>query len=298
MDDPAAAVSGVLVIVFPWQAFDIDAMQASLQRHLQRGGTIVLANAGKQAWEEPAIAAGLGMGHERTDEDPPLHPLRWREYASASATLSPAPGETRRPLRVAAAREWLTPPAGATVHFRDPAGRPAVFSFTRWSGRVVVVPASALSNARLGDEGNADLLESLVAAAGTEWTFDEFHHGLVPAAQAKDGTPTTRALDLVLVQLAFVYVLGLLALGRRFGPAWTEPPVVAGTTASFLRGIGALHRALGHHREASRLLVERARQMHPRERFRDPLVSEHDDAGLLRLARDIGVASPTEERTT
>jgi hypothetical protein len=184
------------------------------------------------------------------------------------------------------------------VLFRDGEGRPAVFSYTRWAGRVVVLPASALSNARLTEEGNGDLLESLVTAFGSEWAFDEFHHGLVSPADVATGTAATRALDVVLLQLAFVYALAVLAVSHRFGPAWSEPVVVAGSAASFLRGVGALHHRLGHHRDAARLLVERARQMHPRVALEDaPAAGDRADAGLLRLAQDVGRAQSAEERT-
>jgi hypothetical protein len=191
----------------------------------------------------------------------------------------------------------MVPPDGAQVLFRDRDGRPAAFSYSRWAGRLVVLPASALSNARIAEDGNGDLLESLVAAFGSEWAFDEFHHGLVSPAAVATGTGATRALDLVLLQLALLYALAVLAVSRRFGPAWSEPRVVAGSAASFLRGVGALHHRLGHHRDAARLLVERARQMHPRVAFDEPEAGAGGDAGLLRLAQAVGRAQSAEERT-
>lgn len=298
MDDPKAAVRGVLVVVFPWQGFDVDTAQLPLQGHLMRGGTIVFAYSGAGALDEPAIAAALGMEHERAQEEPPLHPLRWREWAAASSALVPGAGDgRRRPVRVSTPRDRMIPPPGAQVLLRDVDGRGAAFSYHRWSGRVFVVPASAFSNARIGDEGNGDFLESLALATGPEWTFDEFHHGLVSASGAITATATTRALDVTLLQLVFVYALGVLAVARRFGPAWSEPPVVAGSTASFLRGIGALHRRFGHHPAAARLLIARAREIHPRLRFPEPAEGGDGDAGLLRLAQDVGRAQSAEEKT-
>jgi hypothetical protein len=298
MDDPKTAVHGVLVLGFPWQGFDADTRQAPLQEHLLRGGTIVFAYSGAGTWDEPAIAAALGMEHERSKEEPPLHPLRWREWAAASSALVPEAGDgERRPVRVSTPRDWMIPPRGAQVLLRDADGRAAAFSYRRWSGRVFVVPASAFSNARIGEKGNGDFLESLALALGPAWTFDEFHHGLVSASGAITTAATTRALDIALLQLVFVYALGVLAVARRFGPAWNEPPVVAGSTASFLRGIGALHRRFGHHPAAARLLIERAREMHPRVRFPEPAAGGDGDAALLRLAQDVGRAQSVEEKT-
>lgn len=297
LDQPPREVPGVLAVVFPWQGVDLDTGQEPLERHLQRGGTLLFAYSGRGSWVEPAVAAALGMGHDETRERPPLHPLRWREYAAASSSLVPqAAVAGLTPLRVSRARDWVVPPADATILFRDESGRPAAFSYGRWSGRVFVVPASVFSNARIEEAGNAGLLESLVRALGSEWAFDEYHHGLVSSTHATAGTATTRAMDLFLLQLAFVYALALLAVGRRFGPPWHEPPVVAGSTASFLRGVGALHHRLGHHWSAGALLVERARQMHPRIVIPEATPSERSEAGLLRLAQDVGRAQTGEEK--
>jgi hypothetical protein len=63
--------------------------------------------------------------------------------------------------------------------------------------------------------------------------------------------------------LAVLYLVALWTLSRRFGPAWSEPPAVTGTTGSFLLGLGALHHRLGHHREAAERLLERVRELDP-----------------------------------
>ena len=126
-------------------------------------------------------------------------------------------------------------------------------------GRVVVLPADALSNARLGEAGNADLLETLLRNLGPRWAFDEVHHGLAAAPAAKG--PLGRAADLLLAHLVLLYLLAVLALARRQGPAWREPATVAGSAATFLLGMGALHHRLGHHAEAARLLLRRAREL-------------------------------------
>ena len=70
-----------------------------------------------------------------------------------------------------------------------------------------------------------------------------------------------RVFDLYLAHLAVVYLLGVSCLARRFGPAWIEAPVLTGSVAAFLVGLGALHHRLGHHRRAAELLVSRAREL-------------------------------------
>ncbi len=124
---------------------------------------------------------------------------------------------------------------------------------------MVVLPADSLSNARLGEPGNADLLETLLRNLGPRWAFDEYHHGLV-TVRAADGV-LGRTADLLLAHLVLLYLLAVLALARRQGPAWREAATVAGSTATFLLGLGALHHRLGHHAEGARLLLRRAREL-------------------------------------
>jgi hypothetical protein len=98
--------------------------------------------------------------------------------------------------------------------------------------------------------------------------------------------------DLWLLHLAVVYLLALAALARPFGPVWSDPPVRTGSAATFLHGLGALHKRLGHEREAAALLVARAREL-------DPRVPEYDPgaATLLTLARTLaGDRAPRRTR--
>src|SRR5262249_21634621 len=136
----------------------------------------------------------------------------------------------------------------------------AVFEMTAGTGRVVVLPAEALSNARLFEAGNADLLEALSRALVEPWGFDEYHHGL--SMPAPDVAPqSTLAFDVVLLHLVLLYALAASGLVRRFGPAWAEPSSMTGSTGTFLLGLGTLHHRLGHHHAAARLLLERAQQL-------------------------------------
>lgn len=289
-DLDAAAGAGVLVLAFPWQHVGFDDPSSGIDRHLQAGGTIVFAYSGRPFdGAESAAAEALELAWEEPRQRPPLSPFRWREYAAEEWLLAPEPSlsASLRTVRIAAFRRVPRAPEGATVIVRDPKGRPAAFVFSRRRGRVVALPADAFSNARLGQPGNADLLETLRQDLGDAWSFDEFHHGLRPPLTTAETGPQ-RVLLLLLLQLAFAYVLVVLAVARRFGPSWSEPVVASGSAASFLMGLGVLHHRLRHHREAARLLLARARELDPRVPLPDGAEDHGDD--LLGLARRVGEA--------
>lgn len=287
---------GVLVVAFPWQRYDASVeVTTALSRHLRDGGDVVFAFAGQDEIRgeamEIGVAAGLGMHWHAVTERPPLHPLRWREYASREWDLAPDPSlGAEGPLRVRALRAWPEMPEGGQALFRDPSGRPMVFTYASGGGRVVALPAEVLSNARLAR--SADLLETLWVRLGDVWTFDEHHHGLF-AAQAPGASAPRLMLDLWLVHLAVLYGLCLWALARRLGPAWSDPPLTSGSAAAFLLGLGALHHRLGHHGEAAGLLVARARELHPRLALAEAdgggEVKPGDGPGLVELARAVGL---------
>jgi hypothetical protein len=178
-------------------------------------------------------------------------------------------------------------PKEPEVLYRTPSGRPAVVRLKRHRGSLWLLPADALANARLGEAGNADLLEILLARAGSQWTFDEYHHGLV-AVEAEGGEAFGRIIDLVLIHLAILYALALVTLARRFGPPWKEPPVVTGSVGSFLAGLGTLHHRLRHHGEAARRLLERTRELSPDLAIPEDLARQAESAGprdLVEVAR-------------
>jgi hypothetical protein len=250
---------GVLVLVFPWQqgspAGDLVEL---LDEHLQGGGDLVLAYSGGVASAERAL--GLLPWHEPGPA--PLLPWRWWAYTARQWEARPAGSHGRgagRPLRIWAPRALPDLGSqGAEVLYEGPGGRPVAAVLRRRQGRVVVLPADALSNARLAQAGNADLLETLLLNLGRRWAFDEAHHGLITA-----GPPNPelgRTADLLLVHMALLYLLALAALGRRQGPAWQETAAQGGSVASFLLGLGALHDRLGHHRAAAELLLRRVRE--------------------------------------
>jgi hypothetical protein len=255
---------GVLALVFPWQALaaaEAADLEEPIEAHLGRGGDVVLAYSGEAAGAERLLDV---WQWDRAGEVP-LAPWRWWSFTHREWQLRPAPGVPGagggggRPLRVWAPRALPQVGPAAIVLFTTPGGKPAVAVYRHHGGRVVVLPADALSNARLGEAGNADLLETLLRNLGPRWAFDEVHHGLVTAPSARG--PLGRAADLLLAHLVLLYLLAVLALARRQGPAWREPATVAGSAATFLLGMGALHHRLGHHAEAARLLLRRAREL-------------------------------------
>jgi hypothetical protein len=264
-----AAGAGVLVLAFPWQALPTADLDAALDLHLDDGGDLVLAYSGEEAGAERLF----GIWHLRRARRVPLAPWRWQSFMHREWQLrtperrnplvspggAPAKLDGRRPLRIWAPRALPDLGPGAEVLFTSPGGQPAAAVFRRRGGRVVVLPADALANARLGEAGNGDLLETLLRNLGTRWAFDEFHHGLVIAGAGN--VALGRAADLLLAHLILLYLLAALALGRRQGPAWREPPALAGSAATFLLGLGALHDRLGHHRDAARQLLRRAQEL-------------------------------------
>ncbi len=280
-------VPGVLVLSFPWPGPALDDVGGAIRRHLQTGGAVVFAYGGDEDPTEGAVLEALDLDLPPRRARPPLLPWRWRRYAAEEWTLTPDAGRDLRPARVAATRRAPLPPPDARILLFGPEARPVAFLYRRWGGRVAVVPADAFANARLGTPGNADLLELLKGELGRAWSFDEFHHGRrAPAAAAmEDGG---NVFVLFLLQIGLVYLLCALAVGRRFGPAWRDPSPASGSAATFLVGLGALHHRLGHHAEAGRLLVARARELDPRLAVEDE--RPRDARTFLGLARRVGAA--------
>jgi hypothetical protein len=256
--DPNAP-PGVLVLAFPWQSLALGDPTGAVDDHLRRGGDVVLAYSGDVADNAQRLPVELDWKPARKMR---LSPWAWRQDASLEWALTPAVAGLP-PVRVWAPRLLPTVPPNAEILYKTPAGRPAVAVFRRLHGRVISMPADLLSNSRLASEGNADLLETLLARCGNVWTFDEFHHGFGVTEVTTSDLHISRSIDLLLLHLALLYALTVVALARRQGPAWREPRPVAGSAAGFLRGMGALHENLGHQREAARRLLARSRELAP-----------------------------------
>lgn len=285
---------GVLVSAFPWQQMTASLEPAAaLEDHLRRGGDVVLAYSG--TWGnagEMVTLESLGLPLEEVRKSS-LNPFEWRRFSRQEWQLVPAPGPRGGPpVRVWAPR-WapeLPGKGGADVLYRSPRGGAAVVVVRRYHGRILLLPADALANARLGEPGNAALLETLRRSLGDRWTFDEYHHGLIAGQGAPETATLGRTLDLILIHLAVLYLVALWALSRRFGPSWSEPPAVTGSTGSFLLGLGALHHRLGHHRAAARRLLERVRELDRDADLPAELDRRAEGAGpreLMALAREV-----------
>ena len=260
--------SGALVLTLPWQAFPPSEEHDALRRRLSSGGSIVFAYSGlEKGIGDRFVGESLGLSFDKARGDPPLSPRLWWAFVSEDWRLEPETAFTRSAavpaVVIRALDEIPKAPPGAQVLYRTPAGAAAVFVFARGRGQVVVLPAEALANARLGNAGNADLLESLRASLPAEVSFDEYHHGLVsPEAAADAGSAPS--LDLLLIELLLLYLLCAWALGRRFGPSWEEPPQIASSTSAFLLGLGGLHRKLRHSSHAALRLIDGAQSYDPR----------------------------------
>jgi hypothetical protein len=289
--------SGALVVLFPWQsALPVDDGLPLLQ-HVRDGGALVLGYTGQahSVMEARVLDDLFHLELERARPEPPLAPWEWRRYSRETWTLHPDSAELPglAEARVSALSEIPRPPVGARVLYRNESDRTVVFSYSYGRGQVFVMPSEMLANGRLSEAGNADWAVTLARALPRRWTFDEYHHGLTAEAAPEAGVVhTEHFMDLYLGQLVFLYLMALLALGRRFGPAWREPRVVSGSVARFLVGLGGLHARLGHHDEAAAVLVQRAQELDKRTRVSAEAL-EHGRIGadeFLALAQATGGA--------
>lgn len=290
------ASGGVLVLAFPWQrgrSVPAEELEA-LGDHLRSGGTVILAYSGSSPQpQEAQVLDALGLEATEVRPPPPLAPAQWWSYHRESWHLEwIAQDGASTPLVVGAFRQAPEAPPKARVLYRESErDLLLVFEYPLHRGRVVALPAAVFANARIGEAGNADFLETLAAWLGPEWIFDEYHHGLA-AAPSIPGSASRFAWDLFVMHLALIYLLAVASLARRFGPAWNERAPAAGSTASFLRQLGALHHQLRHHPQAAELLVDRARAFEPDLPFpAEPQpVRAGDGDGLVELARRVSRA--------
>jgi hypothetical protein len=255
----------VLVLTFPWQRFGTSGQLEAIEKHLLAGGRVIIAYSGQiRSADEIRLCEDLDLDWMKVGGQPPLEPLKWWKFASTewNVTADPSAHRGANPLLITAPRQVPVPPSSAHVLYRGDDGAPAVFSYTHGHGTVLVLPVVVFSNCRLTNGGNADLLESLSRSLDGTWVFDEYHHGLVSSISPAR-TASGSFFDYLLLHLVLLYLLTVFAMARRFGPPWKESPVISGSTAAFLMGLGSLHEKLGHHRDAARLLCERAAELDP-----------------------------------
>jgi hypothetical protein len=256
---------------------------------LRRGGNLIVAYSGNLLDRgEAAVLGAFGIDLAARPTELPLAPLAARRALREGERHRRADG-SGPPLRT----PWLdfvpTAPSDAEALFVDDQGVAIAFRFQDQGGDVWVLPAAALANGYLENEANLGLLLGLEERLGRRWLFDEHHHGLIAEGTAR-ASGTGASIDRFLMQAGLVYLLVLLALGWRFGPAWPSLPEVEDSHRELLLGIGELHHRLGHHRDAARALVERATEYD--RRIKAPADLERrlagmDGAGLVALAREI-----------
>ncbi len=269
----SAPDGGVLVVVFPLQRPLGEGEEEALHRHLRRGGTLLLAFSGLAGnGSEASLLEGfrIEVAGEKA-QNRSLWPWRWwREKKQGWLIRGEGPlvSETevawiRRPDSLPEA------PAGAEVFLSaQPEGEPAIssrpvgFDFPLHKGRVLVLPADLFANGRLQGTGNGNLLEALLVSLEGSWAFDEYHHGVTDPEFASE-LGGGFGWGLFFLHLALFYALGLAFFGRGFGPVWGERIPAVGSASAFLRSLGTLHERLGHHRDAARVILSRARDLDP-----------------------------------
>lgn len=303
VDRPLAEVAdgdGTLVIAFPWQGrvFDID--HQAVLAHLAAGGDVVIAYASDSipSPAERVLLEGLGVDSDMLPRSAPLSPWRWHAAASTPWRLRPAPRWTAAlragrdengaaGLRLRAPR-WLPelPHAGALLLHDD---RVVAAAWPMRRGRLVVLPAELLANARLREPAHAALLETLRGWLRAPWRFDELHHGFGVEDTQAAATGRGGGLDRLLLQLGLIYLVAALALGRRLGPAWRESAPIAGSAGGFLLRLAALHHRLGHHGAGAALLLRRAAELDRRLSL-DPELSGLADRGDAAALVEVGQA--------
>ncbi|MCP4415126.1 MAG: hypothetical protein GY805_00790, partial [Chloroflexi bacterium] len=132
-------------------------------------------------------------------------------------------------------------------------GRPTAVVFAEGNGRIILTTLTEpFSNAGLNTEGNVELLLNLIN--GTPelkgiW-FDEWHHGIRPAATdalaSNNWLQRTPVGQSLLLLLAIIFV-GLILRGRHFGrPVQLPKNRARRAPLEYIRGIANLSRRAGH----------------------------------------------------
>ena len=296
VDRPLAAVAdgrGTMVIVFPWQSRNTEVDDQAVFAHLGHGGDVLIAYGPEPtpSGAEKAILDTVGIDTEPVPS-PTLVPWRWRSESRKGWRLHPAPRWPSAPARASDGEassltlrrpRWLPTLAKESALLLGPGDGVVAAAFPLRKGRVIVMPAELLCNARLASAAHGALLETLRGWLAGPWRFDEYHHGL--GGDGKEALPsaTRRGFDLLFAQLVLIYAMAALALGRRLGPAWREAPPLVGSAGGFLLRLGSLHHELGHHREGATLLLKRAGELDRRLALdsRVSEVAERSDAAAL-----------------
>jgi hypothetical protein len=116
-----------------------------------------------------------------------------------------------------------------------------MLGLSRGAGRIVVLAgADVLTNARLDQAGNLQLLANLGGLGPV--AFDEFHHRPAPAAAAGE---LARALGPALLAIV-LWLLTVVAVGlRRLGPPRAAPRTPPASTRDYALQLGGLYQRAG-----------------------------------------------------
>lgn len=271
------ARGGAILISFPASGMLPSAELARIRQRLRRGTPLLLLySTSGRSFQQGLVFDRLGLRERKVEEENSLNPIRWWREKSTPLSLE---GEgLRTPVLISPARLGLSPESGDKILLEDKRTG-VIFGLSRkvGSGRLLVLPSELLANQRLLRGGNLEFLSKLRASLPDALLFDERIHGFASAApEESTGTPMA---DVLLLHGLLIYLLALLALGRRMGPAWPLAAPAVNAVSGLLLRSGAAHRKKGHHAEAASAMLERAAEYHRWPEIPSALA---DEARLLR----------------
>ena len=260
-----APSEGTWILAFPWQ-YQAPLLDPSLvRRHLENGGDVVMAysNGPVPSAAETSLFAEFFSVPTYERREAILNPLDWWRQRNAVIRLEPVEPFAGEALKLLHPRWFPQAPQDARVLYATADGTPVSFDWRLGEGRLVVLPAETLANARFADSSAAGWLATLASVTREPWVFDEFHHGVIApgAIQASKGD---LGFDLLIAQIGLIYLAAVWGWSRRMGPPWRSARTVSNTADSFLVGLGRVHDRQRHHAEAAELLLERAQLLDQR----------------------------------
>jgi len=298
-------LDGAYLMAFPASARRQPKEIGVLKGWVRRGGVlVVLYDSARPDPVQRAVFEAFSVATVPVPASHDLNPFRWWRKAGTPWRLRASTG--RAPVLISRPRLALVASPRDTVLLRSPGHNPArtlhhsaprsgqaggfVMGLARDSGRgaLVVLPTEAFTNGRLLTGANPDLLEWLRHRLPALLTFDERLHGLgTPPLAAAAGTPMA---DELLAHLAVIYLLVVLALGRRQGPPWPVETARGRSVGGLLLRFGAVHRRMGHHTEGAQALIRRASAFAGWTTIPEELMEAAKDVsgpGFVRLAQRV-----------
>lgn len=244
---------------------------AALAVWVRNGGRAVLlldlsADGGHPASLVEGVLKGLLVRDEPT---PPWSWADWRRWAEARRTATGPAGT----LALADPRWKLTCPASAEVLAADPDGWARVCRVPWGEGELVLVSdATVWQNDSLARGDNLALLHALLG--GRTVRFDEWHHGAGIVTRAVP----SHVPALFAVHFGALWLVGILALARRFGDPLPPADLAGPSMARTLHALATLHRGSGHAASAAARLYTLARARSDRKGLDPAVLPEPPDA--------------------